>query len=163
MLYTFAFANISGQVVSKLTDTTGNTILRPSTINQYIEELVLKQPQYILGLGEYSGKDQNLIRIETECKNQFRNNQIDPSLPIETTLTWKAFLAKNDKSKKGAALGNSWCNLVSWRIMQLIESKKLQSHYTFLHLPQSLPEEQLIETVQNLINSAKADTDHFQK
>ncbi len=163
MLYTFAFANISGQVVSKLTDTTENNILRPSTINKYIDELVLKQPKYILGIGEYSGKDQNLVRIETQCKNQFRNNPIDPSQPIETTLTWLPFVTKTDQSKIGSALGNSWCNLVSWRIMQLIKDKKLQSKYSFLHLPQSMPEEQMIKTVQNLIDSAKVDTDHFQK
>lgn len=163
MLYTFAFANISGRVVSKLTDTTGRAILRPSTINQYIEELVLKQPQFILGLGEYTGKDQNLVRIESQCKNQFRNNKIDPSLPIDTTLSWIPFLSKTDKSKKGSALGNSWCNLVSWRIMQLIEQKKLKSRYTFLHLPQSMPEEEMLAIVQNLISLAKADTDHFQK
>lgn len=36
-----------------------------------------EQPGYILGLGVYSGKDQDKIRIETKCTNQFRNDFIN--------------------------------------------------------------------------------------
>lgn len=36
------------------------------------------------------------------------------------------------------AIGNSYCNLVSWKIMQLINFQKLNSHYTFLHIPKTM-------------------------
>lgn len=75
-------------------------------------------------MGTYSGVNQNQIRIETVCTNQFHNE----------------YTAGNEKQKikLAEAMGNSHCNLVSWKIMQLINQSKLNAQYTFLHIPRNM-------------------------
>ena len=81
---------------------------------------------YVLGIGDYSGKDQDYIRIETRCSSQFRNNKTNLTY-IKIPYYFKA----DDGVKLASGIGNSWCNLVSY----LILCKSPYLKYTFLHVP----------------------------
>lgn len=93
----------------------------PNNLDMYLDMLIHDQPDYVLGLGSYSGVDQDKVRIETICTNQFRNNLIDSNTPQKMEIN--PFLQPTNKMKYASAIGNSYCNLVSWKIMQLINQK----------------------------------------
>ena len=50
----------------------------------------------------------------------------------------KPFLQPTPFAKIAKGIGNSYCNLVSWKIMQLINKSNLRSQYTFLHIPRQM-------------------------
>ncbi len=142
-LYIFGFAeNISESVAISVANnkTIKHNILDISIlesdiskIDKYIETLTMGDPQYILGLGMYSGVDKNLIRIETRAKNKFRNGEIDTGL--SEIIQINPFLKPNKYAKYAYNMGNSYCNYISYKIAHLIENRQLNSQYTFLHIP----------------------------
>lgn len=111
-------------------------IVYPNNIDHYLSMLIHDQPPYILGLGAYSGIDQNQIRIEKKFSNQFRNGYIEGSDYAELKI--QPFLHPSAQMKIANAIGNSYCNLVSWKIAQLTQQKLLSSRYTFLHIPKTM-------------------------
>ncbi len=111
--------------------------------------LMNDKPKYILGLGVYTGRDQDKIRIETKCTNQFRNNVIEEKTIEEIDINY--FLTPSISSKYATAIGNSYCNLVSWKIMRLIETKQLQSQYTFLHVPKSMKAMTAVKEIDQML------------
>lgn len=151
MLYAFALTNSLGRILYKLKIPDHCYIVWGNNIDHYLDNLLHDQPQYILGIGEYSGIDQDAIRIETVTTNKFRND------PIETTAAGKSlginyFLKPiGNDVKLASGLGNSWCNLVSWKIMRLITNGKLKSQYTFLHIPKKLPSYQTVEIIEQML------------
>lgn len=52
--------------------------------------------------------DQDQIRIETVCTNQFRNDYIDGNEKQKVKIN--SFLSKNLQMKSAEAMGNSPCN-----------------------------------------------------
>ncbi|MCL5784693.1 MAG: hypothetical protein M1142_05065 [Patescibacteria group bacterium] len=107
------------------------------------------QPEFILGMGAYSGQDNDAIRIETTTNNKFRNNIIDSKDP--KTLSINPFLKPSPGMKLASGLGNSWCNFVSWKIVKLINQKSLKSQYTFLHIPKRFPVNQAVMTIEKAL------------
>lgn len=122
-----------------------------NNVDHYLQMLVHDQPKYILGMGTYSGIDQDAIRIETITKNQFRNEAIEKDLPNTKTILLKPFVKQIDQTKYASALGNSWCNLTSWKIARLIEKGELQAKYNFLHVPKSFRANTAIEIVEAMM------------
>ena len=122
----------------KGTNPAGEVIIDSSieSIDKLVEKLIKLQPDKILGLGRYSGRDQDKIRIEATCSNKFRNSTFDNS-PL-THLSINHWIQPNDEFKLAKGIGNSWCNLVSYKIMSAINSGKLKSQYTFLHIPKNV-------------------------
>lgn len=134
MIYGFALGS-TGRLLYRLKNTDCCYLIYPNNLNHYLSMLLHNQPPYILGLGSYSGVDQDQIRIETICTNQFRNDFIDGDQYIETAI--KPFLKPTETMKYANAIGNSYCNQISWKIMQLINQGKFSSQYTFLHVPKT--------------------------
>ncbi len=116
----------------------GEIILESSIedIDKLVGKLIELQPARILGLGRYSGKDQDQIRIERICTNKFRNKTIDGN-PL-TQLSINYWIKPNQQMKLAQGIGNSWCNLVSFKIMSTINAGLLRSQYTFLHIPKNI-------------------------
>jgi pyrrolidone-carboxylate peptidase len=109
------------------------------------------QPDYILGMGIYSGKDQDAIRIETVTTNKFRNDPIEKDV-ADDHLKINYFLKPTDHDVKLASgMGNSWCNLISWKIMRLIMNKKLASQYSFLHIPKTFSSYRTIKIIKRML------------
>jgi pyrrolidone-carboxylate peptidase len=142
-LIIFAFkGNISSSVLEKLNVENKFYIF---SNNQKIEEFVTKiislQPRYILGLGMYSRKDKDKLRIETQL------NKEEERLPINYFLTPLA----NTKLAQG--MGNSYCNFISRQLMEAINSKKLKSEYTFIHIPKSFQTEKAANEIEEMLKT----------
>lgn len=134
-IYGFALGR-TGRLLYRLKNINGCYLVSSNNLDKYLDMLIYDQPSHILGLGSYSGVDQDKIRIETICSNQFRNDFVDGDQYIEMEI--KPFLQPTVAMKFTKAIGNSYCNQTSWKIMQLINEKKLNSQYTFLHIPKTM-------------------------
>jgi len=87
-----------------------------------------------LGLGIFSGINQDKIRIETVATNRFRNHPIELNAPEKIEIN-NFLKPADDNFMITSGLGNSWCNLISLKIMRLIKTGSLHSQYSFLHIP----------------------------
>jgi hypothetical protein len=135
-IYGFAFGkgNISAWTLWRLKNIDCcYQVFGEKSIDGYLRFLLHNKPEYILGLGVYSGIDQDKIRIEAKCSNQFRNGFMEGNKLQELNI--KPYLEPLENSKFGEGIGNSYCNMASWKIMNLINQNKLSSRYTFLHIP----------------------------
>ncbi len=144
LLYGFAFSrkNISCSTLYSLKNIDNRYLLwGEASMDKYCEKLLKDQPEYILGLGIFTNrsKDKQSIRIETICSNKFRSKFIEGDQFQENSIT--PFLNEVPGAIYSKTIGNSWCNLISWKITQIIKSGQLKSKYTFLHLPKSLQTE----------------------
>lgn len=72
-IYGFALSGGTGRILYRLKQIDCCYLVYPNNVEHYLEMLLHDQPSYVLGLGAYSGVDQEQIRIETICTNQFRN------------------------------------------------------------------------------------------
>ncbi len=110
-------------------------------IEAFVDTFGQDPPLYILGLGEYTGRDQNKLRIETSCTNKFRNRYISGDQRIKKDIP---YFLHTDIFKYTQGIGNSFCNLISYHIIQL----SLPSlHYTFIHIPRSYNKEMAIKDI----------------
>lgn len=134
-VYGFALGS-TGHLLYRLKNIDCCYLVFPNNLDMYLQMLIHDKPSYILGLGSYSGVDQDKIRIETVCSNQFRNDFVEGDQYTEIEIN--PFLKPTAAIKYATAIGNSYCNLVSWKIMQLINHDKFHSFYTFLHIPKTM-------------------------
>lgn len=140
----YGFANtISEVVAANLNSSAWDTIILDDKIS--VEKLltIVEANHYktVLGLGEYGGRDSDKIRIETVCKNRFRNNDI--ILRGQDTIAITAFIKPNTNMKLAQGMGNSWCNKTSY----LIRHSFPDIAFSFLHIPKNFD----IELAQSLI------------
>ncbi|MBI4895750.1 MAG: hypothetical protein HY831_04635 [Candidatus Aenigmarchaeota archaeon] len=114
-----------------------------NSVKAFIKYLEKSRYDFILGLGQYSGVDNNKLRIELECTNKFRNNTIEKKfrkIRINNFL-----LTENFKLSKG--IGNSYCNILSFLIMDMIEKNKMKTKYSFVHIPKYFDQKKAIELI----------------
>lgn len=149
-LYGFSLSGQTSRILWKLKNVDMCYEVWSNNIDHYLKMLIHDQPKYILGMGTYTGVDKDSIRIETVTKNQFRNEVIEKDFPISKQLDINPFVKQSENTKLASALGNSWCNLISWKIMRLIENKELNSQYTFLHIPSSFKLDESVEIIDDI-------------
>lgn len=113
-----------------------------NSVNDFIDIAKNLPFKRILGLGQYSGKDKSKIRIELQCNNKFRNNIISSSTEIISTNPW---FVESEDFVYAKAMGNSYCNLVSYKLMGSINNLV---EYTFLHIPKEYD----LQKAVNIIN-----------
>ncbi len=95
-------------------------------LEQFVASVDFTAYEYILALGEYSGRDQQALRIETVCSSQFRNNK-----PNMRKVAIPYFFEPELPFKLASGIGNSWCNLLCYLILHKLAS----ANVTFLHIP----------------------------
>jgi hypothetical protein len=111
-----------------------------------------------LGLGVYSGRDQDKIRIEKSCTNKFRNDFIEGDGLIEIKII--PYLKPSQNSKYAQGIGNSWCNLISWKIMTIINKGELASKYTFLHIPKRMKTGLAVAKIDEMLEAFKINEEY---
>ncbi len=111
-------------------------VLFENNLNHYLKMIHHEQPDAVLGLGTYSGKDQGKIRVETRFTNQFRNDYIDGE--SEKVISTEPFFDLPNEMKLATAAGNSWCNMFSYKIATFIKDENLDTGYAFLHIPKNI-------------------------
>lgn len=139
-IYGFAFdGNISSEVLARLKNLDHKQLLdKNESIGRYLEFLLCNQPQYILGLGQYTGSFKGKIKIEARCFNRYGTNKINPLVDFESAVDIKPYVAAEKSFVYSNKIGRSYCNLISWKIMELINGGKLNSKYSFLHIPKTM-------------------------
>ena len=122
--------NVSEQVAKHLKHRVASIIVDSSeaSINSFVNETDFSNFDYIIGLGSYSGKDADKLRIETLCNSQFRN---DKANLVEIAIPH--FFKETESMKLASGIGNSYCNLVSYKLLSNTTNSNLK--YTFLHIP----------------------------
>lgn len=101
-----------------------------SALHQFIERLRITNPSIVLGMGLYS-RNANFIRIETNCHNEFRGEVIIEDGDEEIVMS--PYFEPNTNLRRTKEMGNSWCNLVCYNIMTVLEVK----NFAFLHIPKN--------------------------
>lgn len=138
----FGFAGtIAEKVAKSLGDIAHIKIIKSDEafIERFVAQTDFSQYKNIIGMGMYSGKDKDRVRIETECSSQFRNNKENlQKLAIPYSM------GESDIFKLAKCIGNSWCNLVSFR---LLASGKI-TNYTFLHIPPTMSVEKVAKAIR---------------
>ena len=98
-------------------------------IDRGLNDLLKRGAAQIIGVGDYSGRDTNQIRIETMARNKFRNEPIANNSVAELPLdTW---LRAGQHSKFAAAMGNSLCNYAAYQLTKTIIDNQLQTSVSF--------------------------------
>lgn len=120
-----------------------------TSVKSYMNFLIHDQPAYIIGLGLYSGVDQGKIRIEQKCSNKFRNEYREETSLTEIEINY--FLQPLRNSKYASGIGNSYCNLISYKIMKLIQSGELKAQYTFLHIPKLMKQWEAQKEIDHML------------
>lgn len=136
-MYIFAFKNTIAEKIA-LNLPQENVYYVDSSkesIERFVKQILDIKPDRLLGLGSYSGIDKERIRAETVCKNKFRNKVIFNNQMKEFDINF--FAIPSEKLKLANGIGNSYCNLISFLIMNAIHSQKLKTKYTFLHVPRT--------------------------
>ncbi len=153
MLYAFALTTSLGKLLYKLKSPDHCYIVYSNNIDHYLDLLIHDQPSHILGLGSYSGIDQDKIRIERITTNQSRNGKVEENAPNKLKInSFLPLSIPSENFKYAEAIGNSWCNLISWKIMRLIEKGVLHSQYTFLHVPKNFDQGLATLRIENVLN-----------
>ncbi len=154
-IHVFAFTrrNISCQTLYGVDGFDHRTLLwGVASIDRFVQKLLADQPDYILGMGIYGGRDREHIRIETTCFNKFRRKEIMPGAPEKLDIPY--FVQPTETSILAKSIGNSWCNLVSWKIVEQIIKGDLKSRFTFLHLPKRMKPEVASSEVAKMLANA---------
>lgn len=149
-LFGFSLSGQTSRILWKLKSVDMCYEVWSNNIDHYLKMLIHDQPKYILGMGTYTGVDKHNIRIETVTKNQFRNEPIENEFSMSKQIIVTPFVKQSENTKLASALGNSWCNLISYKIMTLIENKELKSKYTFLHIPSTYDFNKAVEIIDEI-------------
>ena len=118
-------------------------------IDVFIQRIAFLEPDFVIGFGDYSGKDQDRLRIETICTNKFRKSLPDSNL-IELGIS--EFLIAKTHSKYAKRIGNSFCNLISYRMMQKISHLKLETKYAFVHIPKTFQIDTAVDELKSILS-----------
>ena len=136
---------ITEKVARFLSDIADIKIIKSSEtdILSFISQTDFSRYERVIGMGMYSGRDKDRVRIETECSSKFRNKKENL-----TRLPIPYFIYENDIFKLAKGIGNSWCNLVSFR---LIKTQKV-ANYTFLHVPRTMSVTKVANAVRTVLS-----------
>lgn len=122
-------------------------IVYPNNIEYYLKMILHEKPASILGMGIYSGRDKDKIRIETICTNKFKRGFLDIDEKVELTIP--NFLTEDDKFKLAKGMGNSYCNFSAYKITKFIKGNKLDTKFSFLHVPKRCKKEEILTSIYN--------------
>ncbi|MFC1710485.1 hypothetical protein ACFL0F_02400 [Patescibacteria group bacterium] len=138
----FAFKNnISSEVLQNLKLKRKHFVTSEhEAIKNFVNKLITEKPDYILGLGMYSKKDKNKLRIETHYSKDIKRYSIS------------YFLSPGKNTKLTNGIGNSYCNHISLLIMESIKNKKLNSKYTFVHIPKTFQTNKAVLEIEEMLS-----------
>jgi hypothetical protein len=108
------------------------------TIEAFVANIHAEKYQGILGLGSYSGMGSSELRIETTCTSQFRND----TEPLQKKRI-PFFFKSSARLRLTNGIGNSWCNLLSYKIVTAFPDKP----FTFLHIPSAFQPSEAIDII----------------
>lgn len=118
-------------------------------IESYVSKLELDRYNLILGMGLYTGRDQEKIRIELSTNSRFRNDISE----LEVLLIPYNFQSQG-LFKLADGIGNSYCNRLSYFMTSRIETLDKKIPYTFLHIPRKVDPEQAAMEIERQLSTS---------
>lgn len=115
-----------------------------SSLADFVKTSNALDAKYIIGLGQYSGRDKDMLRIETRCNKNFRNNEIEKTEHLQLD----DILLPANKSKLAFSLGNSWCNLFS---VMMLNNPDRNYLYAFIHIPKNFKDIDVTEEILKML------------
>lgn len=110
-----------------------------SRMEEFFKLINELQPDLIVGFGEFSGRFDGDIKIETVCRNRFRNSILGKKEAFDLyfgsdliSTIEKCFLSI--KYKMGKGMGNSWCNLACYKICEYLRKTDSSIKLSFVHV-----------------------------
>lgn len=151
MILGFALSKQTNQILEVLHVDQKIFVNDPTNFLGFVSQIINLAPDYIIGLGGYSGRDRKTLRVETACTNKFRNSFVDSSALITHSLN--AYIQPNTQIKLAKGIGNSYCNLFSYLLINELLKIDSKSHYNFVHIPKNFNSENAITLINNqLVN-----------
>ena len=121
-------------------------------IDKLLEFIKKENPEFILGLGRYS-RSGTKLRLETISHNLFKKEEIG----TQAQFKLHNFVGESESFSIGDNMGNSWCNLVSYKIMELIDYGEIQSRYSFIHIPKKFDIKKASDILQKIVKEINGD------
>ena len=90
----------------------------------------------------YGGPDRAELRVEMLATSQFRNQSRDNDL-----INLPGFLATGPSLKLAHAMGNSYCNLVSYLLAKRLMTERATTKFNFVHIPKSFSIDEVVEVL----------------
>ena len=108
-----------------------------------------EKPDLIIGMWDYTGVDQDSLRIESYCTNSFRNETVDGWDQIQYPLyvPIKAPLG----FKKWTGMWNWFCNNTCYKLLKWVESEKSVAKLLFIHIPKSYNWSEAVTAISHLM------------
>lgn len=142
-------------MVFAFTDTTASKVVKRLAVKnkRYVESDVSSIEKFVsglppgfrvVGMGDYGGRDNDKLRIETKCNNKFRNKILTGKLQLTP------FLKPGVNAKYAEGIGNSFCNLISHLMIN-----RTRSEYAFIHIPKTFDVRSGVCEVEAMIKSVK--------
>lgn len=154
MIFGFAFKNKSASILNELPHIDMKWIMFKNNFTYFLQKIKEEKPEYIVGIGLWSGGGSNL-RIETVCKNKFRNRPINHLVSSDHQYLIKPIFKTNEHLVYGKGMGTSWCNYFSYQIMEFLTSSKLSCRYAFIHIPKKQKKEIVVKKILTLVVQLK--------
>ncbi len=101
-----------------------------SAISKFAQYLDPSKYSLILALGLYTGRDRDYLRIETLATSKFRSSGSDKDI-----RKLPNFIQPSQGLKIASAMGNSYCNLISYSIAGRIKETGSDTPFSFVHIP----------------------------
>jgi len=137
MTFCFAFKWTNAlKVAEKFYDNIYSLESSVAAIDYLCSLLLTIKPQKIIGFGDYSWPDNDFFRLETFCTNRFRNEFLDSSGLKKYQLS--LIFDQDSRRKLAYGIGNSRCNLVSYKISRLADLNNYRAKYWFVHVPKKM-------------------------
>lgn len=121
-------------------------------IDKFVSELDLGLYEYIIGFGLYTGPDKDKLRVETQYTSKFKTSTME-GLP--GTISVEPLFRENENIKSAKAIGNSYCNLVSYKFTQRISEEGACTKYNFIHVPRGFDIDLAVETIHEQLESLR--------
>lgn len=115
-----------------------------------------RQYSLIIGLGDYFGPSSDKIRIETQAKNIYGHQSINPLHPINLDVNLPNIdNIESSRFKISSFAGSYNCNWILFQIQLYINRKSPLAHQLFFHLPKKHPASVLAQNIVTLLQDNK--------
>lgn len=120
-----------------------------SNTSHYEIFLYHEKPDLIVWLWDYTGVDQDNLRIESYCTNSFRNDTVDGWPQIQFPLYVPEFVPEWFKAWKG--MWNWFCNNTCYKLLKWIEWNSPDTKLLFIHIPESYNWSNTVTAISHLM------------
>jgi pyrrolidone-carboxylate peptidase len=110
-------------------------LLFKNNLTFFEKKIIEYQPEHILMLGLYSGRDRTHIRIEKEYQHE---NVVYP-IPAAFT-TDETFMTAQ-------SIGTGQCNFYTAAVCEIVKRISPKTRVTFLHIPKMMPANQAVSAI----------------